>query len=463
MNELIEKIKFDDLKKVFFVGVGGRGVSALARVLKSRGIECIGSDSEDSAYLEELRGEGIECFAQHKADHVPDDIDLMIRTFAVTEDNPEWTRARELDVPVLSYPEGLGVLSREFKTIAITGAHGKTTTTLLTALGMIEGGLDPSCMLGAPVPEFEGKNCRIGSSDYCIIEACEYRRAFLNIQAEIVVITNVDWEHMDYYKTEADFIEAFRELVRQVPSNGMIIANISDKLTAEVIKEAVCTVITFGEDEDADYVLKGSELFVSGRSLGELKVGAPGKHNRYNAMAAFAVCRALGVDSGVLLRTFELFEGVYRRFDYVGKSQSGALIYNDYAHHPVEVEATLDAAREKFPEEKIVMAIQPHQYNRTWQLLDQYAVAFKKADLVVIPDIYEARDTDEDKAAVSPASLAQAIEKGSGCKAIDGEGFKNSVAKINELTDENSVVFTTGSGDVDKLARMLVDKGAKLD
>lgn len=459
MNDLVDQIKFDNLKKVFFVGVGGRGVSALARVLKARGIECVGSDSEDSAYLEELRGEGIECLVGHDASYVPDDIDLMVVTFAVTEDNPEWTRAREMGIPVLSYPEGLGVLSREFKTIAITGAHGKTTTTLLTALGMMKGGLDPSCMLGAPVPEFDGWNCRIGGSDYCIIEACEYRRAFLNIQAEIVVITNVDWEHMDYYKTEADFIEAFRELVRQVPKNGMIVANISDKWTREVIKEATCAVVTFGSATEGstspDYELRGDELWSSGRCLGELKVGAPGKHNKYNAMAAFAVCRALGVDAGVLLRTFELFEGVYRRFDFLGKSASGAMIYNDYAHHPVEVEATLDAAREKFPEEKIVMAIQPHQYNRTWQLLDQYAVAFKKADLVVIPNIYEARDTSEDKAAVSPASLARAIEEGSGCKAIDGEGFEKSVEKINAMTDEKSVVFTTGSGNVDKLGKML--------
>lgn len=457
MNANLDQIKFDDLKKVFFVGVGGRGVSALARVLNARGVECIGSDYEDSDYLEELRSEGIECLVGHEAEYVPDDIDLMVVTFAVTEDNPEWTRGRELGVPVISYSEGLGVLSRQYKSIAVTGAHGKTTTTLLAALGMLEGELDPSCMIGAPVPEFDGKNCRIGGSEFCIIEACEYRRAFLNIKAEIVVITNVDWEHMDYYKTEADYVEAFRELVRQVPSNGMIVANIDDEWTREVISEAVCTVVTFGENEEADYVLKGDELWNSGRLLGELKVGAPGRHNKYNATAAFAVCRALGVDTGVLLRTFELFQGVYRRFDYMGKSSSGASIYNDYAHHPAEVEATLEAAREKFPEGHIVMAIQPHQYNRTWQLLDDYARAFKDADLVVVPNIYEARDTDEDKAKISPASFAETVEKGSDCKAVDGEGFENSKKKINELTDENSYVFCAGTGDVDKLAKMLAE------
>ncbi len=456
MNEIVDKIKFADVKKAFFVGVGGRGVSAIARVLNTRGVKCIGSDAEDSKYLEELRGEGIECLVGHDASCVPDDVDLMIITPAVTEDNPEWTRAREMDVPVLNYPEALGVLSREYKTIAITGAHGKTTTTIMTALGMIEGGFDPSCVLGAPVDEFEGKNCRVGESDYCVIEACEYRRGFLNLQSEIVVITNVDWEHMDYYKTEDDFVEAFRELVRAVPSHGMIVAFADDKWTPEVVKEATCAVITYGESEDAMYRLIGNDLWANGRNLGEIKVGVPGKHNRLNAIAAFAVCKALGVDTGVLLRTFELFQGTYRRFQYMGKSESGALIYNDYAHHPNEVIATLDAAREKYPDKHIVMAIQPHQYNRTWQLLDQYAVAFKDADLVIVPSIYEARDTDEDKAAVSPASLAEAIEKGSNCKAMDGEGYENSVRLINELTDENSVVFCTGSGDVNKLATLLL-------
>lgn len=456
MNELVDKIKFSDVKKVFFVGVGGRGVSAIARVLNTRGIKCVGSDSEDSKYLSELRTEGIECLVGHDAAYVPGDIDLMVITPAVTSDNPEWSHAREMGIPVLTYPEALGVLSREFKTIAITGAHGKTTTTLMTTLGMIESGLDPSCMLGAPVKEFNNWNCRVGKSDYCVIEACEYRRGFLNLRAEIVVITNVDWEHMDYYKTEADFVEAFRELVRQVPSNGLIVAYADDKWTPEVIKEATCAVITYGESEDADYQLKGNELWADGRLLGELKVGVPGKHNRLNAIAAFAVCKALGAETGVLLRTFEAFSGTYRRFQYMGRSESGALIYNDYAHHPNEVIATLDAAREKYPDKHIVMAIQPHQYNRTWQLLDQYSVAFKNADLVIIPSIYEARDTDEDKAAVSPASLAAAIEKGSSCKAMDGEGFLNTTRLINELTDENSIVFCTGSGDVNKLAAMLV-------
>ncbi|MFA6528787.1 MAG: UDP-N-acetylmuramate--L-alanine ligase [Candidatus Gracilibacteria bacterium] len=463
MNELIEQIKFKDLKKVFFVGIAGRGVSALARILKGRGIECVGSDREDSAYMDDLRSEGLVCLVGHKAEYVPDDIDLMVVTFAVTSDNPEWTRARELGVPVLTYPEGLGVLSREYTTIAITGAHGKTTTTLLTALGMINGGLDPSCVLGAPVPEFGGKNCRVGKSNYAIIESCEYRRAFLNIKAQIVVIMNVDWEHMDYYKTEADFIEAFRELVRQVPANGLIVAHIDDKWTREVIKEAKCPVVTFGVSEEADYLLKdGKMLWNSGRELGEIKIGVPGIHNKFNAMAAFAVCRALGVDIGVLLRTSEMFQGTYRRFHYAGKSKSGAMIYNDYAHHPTEVMATLQAAREKFPDKHIVMAIQPHQYNRTWQLLHKYAVAFKNANLVIVPSIYEARDTEFDKQAVSPASLAAEIEKGSGCNAIDGKGFENTVRLINELTDENSVVFCTGSGDVNKLTKMVVEEVASM-
>ncbi len=456
---MLDDIKYSDIKKAYFVGVGGRGVSAIARVLNTRGIECVGSDGEDTKYLEELRSEGIECLVGHKAEYVPDDIDLMIVTPAVTEDNPEWTRARELGVPVLNYPQSLGVLSREYKSIAITGAHGKTTTTLMTTLGMMAGGLDPSCMLGAPVKEFDNWNCRVGKSDFCVIEACEYRRGFLNLQAEIVVITNVDWEHMDYYKTEADFVEAFRELVRAVPQNGLIIAFADDKWTPEVVKEARCAVLTYGESEGVDYQLRGNELWADGRNLGELKVGVPGKHNRLNAIAAYAVCHAFGVDTGVLMRTFELFQGTYRRFQYMGKSDSGALIYNDYAHHPIEVVATLDAAREKYPDKQIVMAIQPHQYNRTWQLLDEYSVAFKNADLVIIPSIYEARDTDEDKAAVSPASLAEAIEKGSGCKAMDGEGYENTARLVNELTDENSVVFCTGSGDVNKLAEMLVDSG----
>ncbi|HAU39626.1 MAG: UDP-N-acetylmuramate-L-alanine ligase, UDP-N-acetylmuramate-alanine ligase [Candidatus Peregrinibacteria bacterium GW2011_GWF2_43_17] len=457
MHEFLDKIKFKDIKKAFFVGVGGRGVSALARILKSRGVECIGSDKEDSDSMKELRNEGITCFVGHKAEYVPNDTDLMVVTFAVMSENPEWTKGRELKIPVLTYPEGLGVLSREFKTIAITGTHGKTTTTLLTALGMMEGKVDTSCVLGAPVPEFDGKNCLISGSDKMIIEACEYRRAFLNLKVEVAVITNVDWDHTDYYKTEEDFMLAFKQLVRGIPSNGLVIANIDDKWTREVIKDAICRVVTFGEDEKADFRLKGNELWEDGRKLGELKVGVPGRHNQYNAAAAFAVCRFFGVEPGVLFRTFELFQGTYRRFDLLGKMSNGALVYNDYAHHPTAVMATLSAARDAFPGKKIVMAIQPHQYNRTWVLLDRYATAFKDADLVVVPNIYEARDTEEDKAAVSPTSFCKVVEKGSGCPAIDGQGFENSAKLIKSMTDENSVVFTTGTGDINKLAKMLVE------
>ncbi|OGJ47302.1 UDP-N-acetylmuramate--L-alanine ligase [Candidatus Peregrinibacteria bacterium RIFOXYB12_FULL_41_12] len=457
MNTLVDQIKFADLKKVFFVGIGGRGVSALARILHGRGVECIGSDKEDSAYMKELRKEGLTCLVGHKSEYVPDDIDLMVVTFAVTSENPEWKRARELGVPVLTYPEGLGVLSREYNTIAITGTHGKTTTTLLTALGMMEGKTDPSCVLGAPVPEFGKKNCLIGGSKNMIIEACEYRRAFLNLKVQVAVITNVDWDHTDYYKTEEDFVLAFKQLVRGIPENGLVIANIDDKWTREVIKDAVCRVVTFGQDEKADYRLKGNELWENGRCLGELKVGMPGRHNQYNAAAAFAVCREFGVESGVLFRTFELFSGTYRRFDYLGDMNNGAKVYNDYAHHPTAVMATLDAARETFPDKKIFMVIQPHQYNRTWVLLDRYATAFKKADYVVVPNIYEARDTAEDKSAVNVQMFCNVVEKGSGCKAIDGKGFENTVKLLKEITDENSVIFTTGTGDINVVAKMLVE------
>lgn len=417
------------------VGIGGIGLSALARLYKARGDEVTGSDSTDSALLEALRDEGIGVFVGHSGLHVPEDTDLVIYSEAIPLDNLELEAAREKDIPIKTYFETLGEFSEGFKTIAVAGTHGKTTTTAMLTRLLMQAYRDPTVVIGTIMEELDGKNMRFGEGEWLLVEACEYRRSFLHLQPQVLLLTNMEADHLDYYKDEADYVDAFRELAAKLPKDGILVGNFDDENVQKVAEEATCTVVSFSSEE-AEW-----DKF-------ELKI--PGQHNLMNALAALATGLAIGVEEEMALEALNSFEGSWRRFEYKGKC-NGAEVYDDYAHHPTEIEAALQGAREKYPNHRIVAVFEPHQHNRTKHFLEGFAQAFSLADEVVIPSIYEVRDSDEDVEAVSPEKLVEELSKHHDNVRF-GDGFKNTIAYLKETAGPDDMVLVMGAGEVWEVA-----------
>lgn len=404
---------FEGVKNIFFVGIGGIGVSALARFFKSRGFAVVGSDLSENSITNELVKEGIAVSIGHG--DLPKDCDLLIYSEAVPLDNIELKKARDLNIPVMTYFEALGKVAESFHLVAVAGTHGKSTTTSMLGLILTAAGLDPTVIVGTKVNEFGGKNIRVGESDLMLVEACEYRRNFLHLRPDLLGILNVEMDHLDYFKSYEDYEKAFHQL-------------------ADQSKEVVWP------DDLSEYE-------------GELTV--PGEHNLLNAAMAANLARKLQVPELVIAKALKEFSGVWRRFEYCGTS-CGALVYDDYAHHPSEITATLQAAREKHPDARIVAVFQPHQYSRTAALFDDFAESFDDADEVIIADIYEARDTDEDKAKVSAEKLAEAIPHD---EVQHISGLDKIAHYLLDTLNEGDMVLVMGAGNITNLVPMILDEG----
>lgn len=415
-------------KKIHFIGIGGIGTSALAQILKSEGHQISGSDMNSSEITEQLEKSGIKVWQGHNPDHITEQ-EVVIFSPAIPTDNPELVKAHELGLHCMSYPEALGELTKKYTTIAIAGTHGKSTTTAMTALILTDAGLDPTVVIGTKVKEFDDQNFRIGKSKYLIVEACEYRKSFAHLQADILVITNVEAEHLDYYKNEAGYKEAFREMINNLPSTTKIIINGNDENSLEVSSEAKAELIIWKKTKD-------------------LHPRVAGKFNIENATAAAHVAEQLGIDQNITKTSISEFKGTWRRMEYLKKVGETQFI-DDYAHHPTEIRATLGAIREKYPNSKILCIFQPHQYSRTYELLDQFAESFAAVDEVLIPNIYRVRDTEEDVEKVSAKDLAHRIGK----KAWDGHGMGESTQWLNDNYQKFDIVVAMGAGDVSKMIR----------
>lgn len=446
-------INLSKIQKIHIIGIGGIGVSALAQLFLSQGKSISGSDMEDCDLLCQLKKEGIKVTVGHSEDNLSSDIDLVIISPAIPEDNSELKKAKSLKIPILTYPEALGLLSKDYYTIAICGTHGKTTTTALTALVLEE--LDPTVVIGTKVREFGNKNVRIGKNKFFVLEACEYKRAFLNIDPDILLITNIEAEHLDYYKDLDDYKSAFKEFCKKVPKNGYIIANFDDKNVRDVVKGACASVVKFGS-EVSDFKLINDIVFEKNKEIGQLNLQIPGDHNLQNALAAFAVGRVLDLQAGKIILTLNEYQGSWRRFEFKGYF-NGAEIYDDYAHHPTEIKVTLKAARFKFPDRRIVCIFQPHQYSRTKKLLKEFSKAFADADLVIIPNIYRVRDSEKDINSISAEDLVKKIQKHHQ-NVIFGDGFSETVKFLQKNIEKNDVVFTMGAGDVWRIGKKLMQQ-----
>lgn len=430
----MQRIDFGEIKKVYFVGIGGIGLSAIARMFLERGVQVGGSDLKESLVTEELRRLGAKINLVQTSDNIASDTDLVIYTIAVPEDNPELVTARSYGIETITYPEALGLISRSHNTIAVAGTHGKTTTTAMIAEILVETELSPTVIVGSLLKK-QRSNFILGESNLFLVEACEYRESFLHLSPDLLVITNIEADHLDYYKDLKHIIDTFRILANKVPEEGTIVADMNNKNTLEALSGVKAKVVDYRD-------------LVAG-----IKVGVPGEHNRENAAASLALATELGIEEEVARKALNEFSGTWRRFEEKGKMKNGALVYDDYAHHPSEIRATLKGAREKFPTQEIVAVFQPHLFSRTKELFDDFVESLKLADKVIVLPIYAAREKFDDS--ISHSMLAGKINILGGVSAVND--FSEAKELLSNLTTENSVILTLGAGDVTDLSSELVN------
>lgn len=410
-------------------------MSGLARILRASGKVVTGSDREATPVTDRLVSDDFAITIGEAATNIPSDVEVVIHTTAAKPDaNLELLEAKRRNLKILTYPEALGVVTAGKKLIAITGAHGKSTTTGLLISAALAAGLDISCLVGTNLCELSGGNARVGKSEWFILEACEYRRAFLNLSPTVVVTTNVEAEHLDYYRDLADYQSAFVELIGKLPSDGVLVADTSGANLAPLLAAASHTL--------------DAKLFES--KLPPLAI--PGAHNRKNAALALAVATdILELPIEKTSAGIAAYAGAWRRFERRGEV-NGAPLFDDYAHHPTEIRATLAAARERYPDRRIVVCYQQHQLDRATRFLSEIGASFADADLVVIPNIYRVRDDSDSP--ISGADVAREIEK-NGRAAIFTSGLENAATWLHENVCPTDVVIVMGAGDVWRVIELL--------
>lgn len=443
-------------KKLHFVGVGGIGMSAIAQVMLEEGRQVSGSDIKPGQVTRRLAGLGAAIYEGHRAENVGD-VDIVIRTSAVQDDNPEVEEARRRGIPVIKRAVFLGQLMAEKRAIAVAGTHGKSTTSSLIGTTLLQAGLDPTLLIGADIVEI-GTNARLGQGDYLVAEADEFDGSLREFHPWMAIVTNIEPEHLDYYGTYEALLETFRGFTRTVAVDGHVLLCSDDPGARSIIDERT---ITYGlgataewRATDAEPMENGGYRFVvthKGRKMGDFRTALPGIHNVCNAVAAIAAGKLVGVSPEKTGRTLAAFKGVARRFQVKGQA-GGITIVDDYAHHPTEVRATLRAARERFGERRLVTLFQPHTYSRTKLLMDEFAVAFGDADVVFIADIYAAREVNT--YGVTSADLAGALKHPASCWA---GSLQNARKLMRAELSRGDVLLTVGAGDVDLVGDWLLE------
>jgi len=393
----------EGVRHVHLVGIGGIGMSGIARVLLEEGYRVSGSDLRVSPLTEALVGLGGTVYEGHAAKNIAG-ANLVVVSSAVPPHNPEVLAAQESGVPVVGRAQILGQLMEGRYGVAVAGTHGKTTTSAMIALILERAGLDPTIIVGGVIPELSS-NAKAGKGKYLVLEADEYQRTFLGVSPSVAVVTNIEMDHPDYFRDLEDIYQAYLEFVKLVPQEGEIFLCTDDPMAERLQEEPhLAEITTYGLGPRARWraadlaanAAGGSDFRVlaSDRPRGEFSLRIPGRHNVKNGLAALAVSDYLGIDLGEAGKTLAQFQGVERRFEVKGEA-AGVVVIDDYAHHPSEIKATLAAARERYPERKVWAVFQPHTYSRTKALWSEFAASFGDAAQVVVTDIYPARETDD--------------------------------------------------------------------
>lgn len=447
------KIDFKKPLHVHFIGIGGISMSGLAEILLGEQFIISGSDSKPSALTEHLENMGATIFYPQKASNIIDGIDVVVYTAAIHEDNPEFAQAKRKNLPMLSRAELLGQLMTNYKTpIAISGTHGKTTTTSMLSHILLEAESDPTISVGGILNAIGG-NIRVGNSDIFVTEACEYTNSFLNFFPKISVILNVEEDHMDFFKDIDDIRSSFHRFGMLLPKDGALVINKNIEQLESITEGLHCKVITYSESQEADYAATNItfdelgnasfDLIRYGTFAGHIKLSVAGNHNVSNALSTIAVADLLELPLETIQKGILSFTGTVRRFQYKGE-RNGFTIIDDYAHHPTEIRATLTSAR-NYPHKDIWCIFQPHTYTRTKAFFHEFAQALSLADHVILADIYAARETDT--LGMSSEALAEEIKK-LGTDAYYLPSFEAIENFVLKKVIHGDVLITMGAGDV---------------
>ena len=459
-------MNFLRVRRVHFVGIGGVGMSALAEILSSVGLTVTGSDLREGEETRRLRALGIPVFAAgHRAEHVAG-ADVVVYSSAVAEDNPELVAARIAGVPVIKRAEMLAEVMRVKTGIAIAGSHGKTTTTSMTGSILQSAGLDPTIVVGGRVRAM-GTNACLGKGEYLVAEADEFDRSFLRLRPIVAVVNNIDLEHLDTYRDLADLKASFTEFASTVPFFGAALLGLDDPNVQEIrpLLASRVRVGTFGLTPQADVTARdlalertGSRFTVvaDGEAIGPVEVSLPGLHNVKNALGAIAVARELDVPFEACVNALAAFAGVARRFERKGE-RDGVLVVDDYAHHPTEVSATLGAARQAYPERRLVVLFQPHLFTRTRDQAAGFGAALLAADAVYVLPVYPSREAPIP--GITSRLVSDAARSRGHRSVVDLDVRTDVVPRLREDLKEGDLLVTMGAGDVNRLGEELLGTG----
>ncbi len=466
MEIIMYKISFQNPVSVYFVGIGGISMSGLAEILADAGFKVSGSDRSESEITDALEAKGIKVFYEQKEENITPDLDLVVFTAAIHPDNPEYIATQRLGIPSLSRAELLGQIMTNYRTpVAISGTHGKTTTTSMISEILMGADTDPTISIGGMLPSIGG-NIRVGGPDYFVAEACEYTNSFLHFFPRISVILNVETDHMDFFKDLADVRSSFRRFAQLVPADGALVINADIPDYRELTESLTCKVITYGTSrldsygdpvdyypENITYDKLGHATFTARGSQADLEITlkVPGAHNVSNALASLAVSDFAGLDRKSAAASLNRFTGTDRRFQYKGE-WNGVTVIDDYAHHPTEIEATLRAAQ-RCEHKTLWVAFQPHTYTRTKAFLHEFAQALSLADKVVLADVYAAREKDE--YGVNSSTLYAEMQK-LGTDVHYYHSFEEIEEFLRKSCIKGDLLITMGAGDIYKIGESLL-------
>ncbi len=455
------QIDFDHPIHIHFIGIGGISMSGLAEILLAEGFTISGSDMKHSALTDMLEHKGVSIFYRHAASNLTDDIDLAVYTAAIRQDNPEFAALAEKGIPSLSRAQLLGQMMRNYKIpVAISGTHGKTTTTSMVSEILLKAGVDPTLSIGGILQSIGG-NIRVGKSDYFVTEACEYTNSFLSFFPKIGIILNVEEDHMDFFHDIYEIRESFHKFASLLPNDGLLIVNGGIPGLDTITHGLKCRILTYGADPSFDYSYADLSFddmacpsFVLCDKAGRcdtVTLTVPGEHNVLNALAAIALSDALSISRQTAVDALAAFHGTDRRFEVKGQI-GGVTIIDDYAHHPTEITATLRAAA-NYPHKTLWCVFQPHTYTRTKAFLADFAKALSLADKVVLADIYAARE--KDTLGISSRTLQEEL-LAAGKECFYFPSFNEIENFLLENCSDGDLLITMGAGDIVKIGENLL-------
>lgn len=452
---------FSSIKKIHFVGIGGIGMSGIAEILIDQGFTVSGSDRSASDNTERMKELGAKIFIGHEASNVKPEVDAVVYSSAVPPDNPELVEAQTRKIPVIRRAEMLAEVMRLRYGIGIAGTHGKTTTTSMVGLVLIEGGLDPTVIVGGRLRGLAGSNARLGKGDFIVVEADEFDRSFLSITPTVAVLTTLETDHLDCYRDLEDIKSAFIQFATRVPFYGFVVLCLDEPALQDIMPKLKKKIITYGLNGQADLQAvdivhrNNTTTFLvmyGGKELGSVELQIPGKHNVQNALAAIAVALQLGVPFAKIKSGIEKFTGVFRRWE-VKAEAGGITVIDDYAHHPTEIKATLSGAKAGW-RRRVVCVFQPHLYSRTRDFYDEFGRSFFNADVLIVTDVYPARE--EPIQGVSGDLIVNAARE-FGHKNVTYVPEKKDIpAYLMKIKQPGDMIITMGAGDIWKFGEEFI-------